>query len=224
MGSHAIPLKTTAPYPVHLRTAPALDHRNRLTVGFRWILAIPHLVIVGAPIGLALTWSRTPEGTVDYAWGAGAGVLGAVAAVCAMIAWFAIVFTGRSPEGLASLSAFYLRWHVRATAYVTLLRDEYPPFGDADYPVSVELPALVGERDRLSVALRPITIIPHIIVVWLLGLVWGVTTLVAWFVILFTGRYPRTLYDFGVGVLRWTTRVESYLLLLTDVYPPFTLD
>jgi hypothetical protein len=224
MGSHAIPLKTSAPYSVHVSLAPALEPRNRLTAAFRWILAIPHLLIVGAPIGLALTWSRTPEGGVDYAWGAGAGVLGAVAAVCALIAWFAIVFTGRSPEGLATLSAFYLRWHVRASAYVTLLRDEYPPFGDGEYAAAVELPMLTGERDRLSVALRPITVIPHILIVWLLGLAWGVTTLVAWFAILFTGRYPAALYEFAVGVLRWTTRVEAYLLLLTDDYPPFTLD
>jgi hypothetical protein len=224
MGSHAIPLKTTAPYPVHLRVAPRLDDRNRLTVGFRWILAIPHLLIVGAPIAVALTWSRTPEGATDYTWGAGAGVLGAVAAVCALISWFAIVFAGRAPEGLATLSAFYLRWHVRASAYVTLLRDEYPPFGDADYPVAIELPALVNPRDRLSVGLRPITAIPHVIIVWLLGAAWGVTTLVAWLAILVTGRYPKALYEFGIGVLRWTTRVEAYLLLLTDEYPPFTLD
>lgn len=224
MGSHAIPLKTTAPYPVHLRVLPQLKARNRLTSGFRWILAIPHLLIVGAPIAFALTWSRAPEGATDYTWGAGAGALGALAAVCALISWFAIVFGGRAPEGLTTLSAFYLRWHVRATAYVTLLRDEYPPFGDADYPVAVEFPALINPRDRLSVALRPITAIPHILIVWLLGVAWGVTTMVAWFAILITGRYPKALYEFGTGVLRWTTRVEAYLLLLTDEYPPFTLD
>ena len=60
--------------------------------------------------------------------------------------------------------------------------------------------------------------------IWLLGIAWVVTTLVAWFVILFTGRYPRSLYEFSLGALRWTTRVEAYLLLLTDEYPPFTLD
>jgi hypothetical protein len=60
--------------------------------------------------------------------------------------------------------------------------------------------------------------------VWLLGAAWGVTTLVAWLAILVTGRYPKALYEFGIGVLRWTTRVEAYLLLLTDEYPPFTLD
>jgi hypothetical protein len=151
-------------------------------------------------------------------------VLGAVAFVCAIIAWFAIVFTGRSPEGLWKLQTFYLRWRVRASAYVALLRDEYPPFGDAPYPVEVDIPVPLEPRDRLGVAFRPILAIPHLIVIWLLGIAWGVTSCIAWFAILFTGRYPRALYEFSLGALRWTTRVEAYLLLLTDDYPPFTLD
>jgi len=121
------------------------------------------------------------------------------------------------------LSAFYLRWRVRASAYIALLRDEYPPFGDAAYVAELDLPAVVGPRDRLTVAFRPILAIPHLLAIWAIGFAWAVTTIVAWFAILFTGRYPRTLYDFATGALRWTTRVEAYLLLLTDEYPPFSL-
>jgi len=160
---------------------------------------------------------------VNYSWGAGGGVLGAVAVVAAIIAWFAIVFTGSAPDGLTKLSAFYLRWRVRASAYVALLRDEYPPFGDGAYAAEVDLPAVVGPRDRSSVAFRPILVIPHLLAIWAIGFAWAVTTIVAWFAILFTGRYPRALYDFATGALRWTTRVEAYLLLLTDEYPPFSL-
>ena len=58
---------------------------------------------------------------------------------------------------------------------------------------------------------------------WFLGIAWGVVTLIAWFAILFTGEYPRGMYDFSAGVLRWSTRVEAYLLLLRDEYPPFAL-
>ena len=155
--------------------------------------------------------------------GAG-GALGAVADVCALIAWFAIVFTGSSAEGLTRLVRFYLRWRVRATAYIALLRDEYPPFGDEPYPADVDLPVVLEPRRRMSVAFRPILVIPQLVAVWLLGVAWWLATIVAWFAILFTGRYPRGLYDFGLGALRWTTRVEAYLLLLTDEYPPFSLE
>jgi hypothetical protein len=222
MGTQAIPLKPSALHPVRLHATTALTERNRLTTAFRPILAIPHLILVGGPIAAFFTWS-TNDGNVDRSWGA-SGVLGAVAFVCAIIAWFAIVFTGRSPEGLWKLQTFYLRWRVRASAYVALLRDEYPPFGDAPYPVEVDVPVPLEPRDRLTVAFRPILAIPHLLVIWLLGIAWGVTTLIAWFAILFTGRFPRALYEFSLGALRWTTRVEAYLLLLTDEYPPFTLD
>jgi hypothetical protein len=222
MGTHAIPLKSTATHPVRLHVTPALTGRDRLTTAFRPILAIPHLLLVGGPIAAFITWSSN-DGRADHSVGA-AGVLGAVAFVCALIAWFAIVFTGRAPDGLWRLSAFYLRWRVRSSAYVALLRDEYPPFGDAPYPAEVDLPLPLEPRNRLTVAFRPILALPQLLVVWLLGVAWGVVSIVAWFAILFTGRHPATLYEFSVGALRWTTRVEAYLLLLTDDYPPFTLD
>ena len=223
MNTHAIPLSSTTPHPVRLRVTPALDGRNRLTTAFRVILAIPHLILVGGPIAAFITWSGNESSRADHSIGAG-GILGAAAFVCAVLAWFAIVFTGRAPDGLARLSAFYLRWRVRSSAYVALLRDEYPPFGEAPYPVEVDLPVPLEPRDRLTVAFRPILALPHLVIVWLLGFAWGAITIFAWFAILFTGRYPAALYHLAVGALRWTTRVEAYLLLLTDAYPPFTLD
>jgi hypothetical protein len=222
MGTNAISFKPAALHPVRLRVVPDLTDRNRLTVAFRCILAIPHLLLVGGPIAAFITWSSN-DGGVQHSWGAG-GVLGAVAFVCAIIAWFAIVFTAEAPNGLWKLSAFYLRWRVRSSAYMALLRDEYPPFGDGEYPVEVDIPVPLEPRDRLGVAFRPILAIPHLIAVWALGLAWAVTIVIAWFAILFTGSYPRALYEFGLGVLRWTTRVEAYLLLLVDAYPPFTLE
>jgi hypothetical protein len=213
-----------APHPIDVKIEPALSDRNRLTAAFRLILAIPHLLLVGGPIALAISivWQPGDEGSTG--WGTGGGVLGAVAAIIALIAWFAIVFTGRFPAGLWNLAAFYLRWRVRAVAYLTLLRDEYPPFGDGPYPATLILPAPAGDRDRITVAFRLILALPQILAVWVLGFAWAVTTLIAWFSILFNGNFPARLYEFGAGVMRWSTRVEAYLLLLRDEYPPFSLD
>ena len=213
-----------AEYPVRLHIDRHTKNRNRLTTGFRLILALPHLLLVGGPVAIALSWGWSTETGTDYDWGAGGGVLGAVAAVCAVIAWFAIVFTGRHPAGLWDLGAYYLRWRARAASYIALLRDEYPPFGEGPYPAWLSLPRPLEPRNRLTVGFRIILAFPHILAVWLLGVAWCVTTVIAWFAILFTGDYPEGLYDFGLGVFRWNLRVEAYLLLLRDEYPPFSLD
>lgn len=211
-----------AAYPIDVTVAPQLKDRNRLTTAFRLILAIPHLILVGGPITLAMSMVWYPE--EQGGWGAGGGVLGAVAAVIAIIAWFAILFTGRYPKGLWALAAMYMRWRVRAIAYLTLLRDEYPPFGDGEYSATLTLPMPRGARDRVTVAFRIILVLPQLLVLWVLGIAWAVSTVIAWFAILFTGKFPASLYDFGVGVLRWSMRVEAYMLLLCDEYPPFSLD
>lgn len=208
-------------HPVDVIVAPALTSRNRLTCAFRPILAIPHLVIVGGPVAFALSWLGESQGE-HYDSSAGGGVLGAVAIVSAIIAWVAIVFGARFPEGLWRLTAYYMRWRVRAVAYLTMLRDEYPPFGDGTYPVALTLTQPAEPRDRFSIFFRIILALPHIVILWVLGIAWAITSIVAWFAILFTGAYPKTLYLFAVDVLRWSTRVEAYLLLLRDEYPPFS--
>ena len=215
-GAHA--------HPVSLSVDPALTERNRLTCAFRVILAIPHLVLVGGPVALALSFVFPSDADVGgMGWGGGGGVLGVVAMVAAMISWFAIVFTGRMPRGLWKLNAFYLRWRVRAAAYVALLRDDYPPFGDGPYPALLDLPRREAKRDRWPVGFRILLALPHLAMVWVLGIAWMLTSVLAWFAILLTGKYPRGLYDFAVGVLRWSTNVEAYLLLLHDEFPPFSL-
>ena len=127
MGTLATRLEHEAIHPVQVHVQPALDGRNRLTTAFRPILALPHLILVGGPVAAMLTWTWNSESGTRFEWG-GAGALGAVAAVVALIARFAILITGRHPEGLWSLAALYLRGRVRAVAYTALLRDEYPPF------------------------------------------------------------------------------------------------
>jgi hypothetical protein len=211
-----------ASYPVSVHVQPMLGNRNRLTTAFRFFLALPHLILVGGPIAIvnSMDWS-TDQGW-NFGYGSG-GVLSIVACVVTLIVWFAILFTGRHPEGLWKLVAYYLRWRVHAIAYITLLRDEYPPFGEGDYPaeLGLEMPHL--PRNRLTVFFRLFLALPHIIVLWLLSMAWALTTAIAWVVILFTGRYPEALYGFALGVLAWSVRVEAYVLLLRDEYPPFTL-
>jgi hypothetical protein len=206
---------------VNVSVQPVVGERNRLTVAFRIVLALPHLLLVGGPVAAALFWTWWSEEWLN--WAGGGGALGAVAGLAAAIAWFAILFTGRYPEGLRSLAALYLRWRIRAVAYTALLTDEYPPFGDGPYPTRLDIARPGLPRNRVSVAFRIILAIPHLLALWVLGAAWALTTLIAWFYILVRAHYPQGLYDFGVGVLRWNTRVEAYLLLLHDEYPPFSL-
>jgi len=190
--------------------------RNRVTTLFRLILAIPQLLIVG---GGTFAVQR-------YGGGAslGGGGLSSAAVGMAIVTWFAIIFASRHPRGLWDFSSYYMRWRVRVGAYMALFRDDYPPFGDEPYPTSYDV-AFPGDadRDRLSVGLRLIYLIPHAIVLLFLFIAWFVTSVIAWFAILFTGTYPEGLYEFGVGVMRWDVRVESYALLMRDEYPPFSL-
>lgn len=223
MSTLVTELHRASTHSVDVHVSQQAENRDRLTTAFRLVLAIPHLLLVGAPAAFVLSWSAGPDGRYNLEW-TGAGVLGAMAAVCALIAWFAILGTGRYPEGLRGLATMYLRWRVRAVAYTALLRDEYPPFGDAPYPAELVLEGPHVPPDRMTVAFRLILAIPHLLAVWVLGIAWFFTTIVAWFSILLAGRYPKGLYDFGVGVLRWNTRVEAYLLLLDDEYPPFSLE
>ena len=223
MSTLATPIANRSVHPVRVYVEPSIDRRNRLTTFFRLLLAIPHLLLVGGPLVAVGVLGWTAQDGLRYEIGAG-GVLGAVAGVVALISWFSILFTGRHPEGLRELTAYYLRWRLRAVAYTALLRDEYPPFGDLPYPTSLVLPPPEAKRDRLTVAFRLLLVIPHLLLLWVLGLAWFVTTVIAWYAILFTGRFPPSLHQFGTGVLRWNMRVEAYLLLMHDVYPPFSLE
>jgi Domain of unknown function (DUF4389) len=206
------------PYPVSIAIQPLLTNRNRLTTAFRLILAIPHALLVG---GIGLSYALGGDGARSF--GSETGLLGAVAALLAIISWFTILFTGQHIDGIRQMTAFYLRWRVRALAYLMLLEDQYPPFGEGPYPASIEIADPLGPRDRLTVGLRLLLAIPHFIVLAVLVLVWWLSAFVAWLLILFTGTYPRGLYEFGAGTLRWLLRVEAYILLMVDEYPPFSL-
>ncbi len=208
-------------YPVTITVTPPAGERNRLTTAFRLILAIPHLILVGG-VGLSFAFGERNGGLLSLS--GHDGLLGGVAVVLAIISWFTIVLGGEHITAIRQFTAFVMRWRTRAVAYVMLLVDPYPPFGDGEYPARYTLVDPTGPRDRVSVGFRLILAIPHLIVLFFLMIAWWVTSVIAWFSILITGRYPAGLYEFAVGTMRWLLRVESYLLLLVDEYPPFYFD
>jgi Domain of unknown function (DUF4389) len=197
------------PYPVRLDVERP-ESQSRLTnfpigVGMliRTILLIPHLIIV-------------------Y-------FLGILASILYFIAMFAILFTGSYPLGLYNIVAAYMRWTSNFTGYFLSLYDRYPPFsGDAQqYPLSFE--AVRPEHSSrilnfpiLGYLVRSVLDIPHIVILFFLGLIAIVVVFVAQFAILFKGSFPRGMHGFAAGYLRWNTRNNSYLLGLTDKYPPFS--
>lgn len=141
--------------------------------------------------------------------------------------WFAvllmIVFRVKYPRWWFDFLLPVTRLSARVGAYFLLLTDEYPSTTD-DQRVSLELDYPdVEELNRFLPLVKWLLALPHYVVLAVLWVLALLSTIVAWFAILFTGRYPRSLFDFVVGVMRWTLRVEAYaFLMLTDEYPPFS--
>ena len=182
-------------YPVDIRIDRLIANRDRVTVLFRGILAIPHMILVGgAGIGLNLAM----DGTFPKI-GSEGGLLGAVAGFLAVISWFTIVIAGEHIIGIRQFCMFVMRWRVRALAYLMLLEDAYPPFGDALYPATIEIADPPLPRDRLTVAVRLFLGIPHFIVLFFLIFGWTLATIAAWIVILITGRVSGWLYASASG-------------------------
>jgi Domain of unknown function (DUF4389) len=207
-------------YPVVVTVEPQYRGRDRLTVAVRLLLAIPHLIFVGS-VGLSFA---ARNGSRDFtSVGGETGLLGGIAWLLAIVSWFTIVISGVHINVVRRYTRFYLRWRVRALTYIMLLADRYPPFGDGAYPATLTI-VEPAARDRVSVGFRILLAIPHLIVLFFLVFAWWITSMVAWLLILFTGDYPQGLYDFGAGVLRWLIRVEVYMLLMVDEYPPFSFE
>ena len=165
-----------------------------------------------------------PHGIILY-------VYGILTNLVTLIAFFAILITGRYPLGLFNFVVGYYRWGARVTAYLSLMTDKYPPFStttamwqSAD-PVTLEV--LYPERlSRWRVLLKLFlgwlyVGIPHGFVLFFYGIAVLVVLFVAWWAILFTSRFPLGLFNFVVRYFRWSARVQVYLALLRDEYPPF---
>jgi len=215
-------MSTAALSPVRVRAElePGLSRWLWLV---KWFLAIPHIVVL------------------TFLWIAFVFV--------AVVAFFAILFTGRYPRGIFDFNVGVLRWHWRVAYYsfAAFGTDVYPPFTLADvpdYPVHLD----VAYPERLSRGLVLVKwwllAIPHYIIIgffagggsyvawqthntnlsWSGGGLIGLLSLIAIIVFAFTGRYPKSLFDFVLGMDRWVVRVVAYAALMTDKYPPFRLD
>jgi hypothetical protein len=188
-------------YPISYQADPALEGRNRLTSFFRYIVSIP--------------------------WQLVAAIYGFVAQIAAVIAWFAIVFTGRYPEGIYNFNAGYLRMYSRTYSFMHLMSDAWPPFGGdeaPEYPVRIGVAPPLDDYSRLKTGFRLIIGIPVMLLAIVQALILYVCAIIAWFAILFTGKLPEGLFNPMRSALAYLTRGTGYFLLLTEDYPPFSYE
>ncbi|MEP7241071.1 MAG: DUF4389 domain-containing protein [Devosia sp.] len=194
------------------------DKLDRLTTLLRIIWAIPILVILGL---------LNNGGTVHYVSQAGKTVTetgGGAAAGLFLATVLMLLFRQRYPRWWFDFAVELARFGARVSTYLFLMTDVYPSTEEAqsvhlevDYPDAMAL-------NRWLPLVKWLLAIPHYIVLVVLGVLAIIATIIAWFAILITGRYPRGLFDFVVGVGRWSARVWAYaFLLVTDDYPPFSL-
>jgi hypothetical protein len=185
-----------AQHPIRLSVTDDLQ-RNRLTVFFRLILAIPHLIWVAL-------W-----GLITYlAW---------------IVGWFAALFMGRLPDGLHRFTAGFLRYSTHVSAYTLLIADPFPAFGGkAGYPIDLEVDP-PERQNRLTVFFRVILAIPALILAYLLRYISNLLAFFSWCIALVLGRVPEGLRNFAAFALRYETQTYAYILLLTQRYPNFNV-
>jgi hypothetical protein len=190
---------------------------DRLSTAFRIIAAIPILIVLGAIGGGWGSWGGAGNGEMVAAGGGG---------ILFFPTLLMILFRQKYPRWWYDWNLELLRFQNRVGVYLGLLDDRYPST-DERQSVSLEFPYPDAKQglNRWLPLVKWLLAIPHYVVLVFLGLAAVVCVILAWFAILFTGRYPRGLFDFVVGVMRWGNRVVGYaFILVTDEYPPFRLD
>jgi hypothetical protein len=180
-------------HPVGLIVEDDLE-RNRLTVFFRLLLAIPQIVVVAL-------WAF-------------------VAYLVVIIAWFAALITGRVPDGLHTFLARFLRATTHVNAYVLLLADPWPPFTgeQGTYPVDLRVDG-PEKQNRLTVFFRTLLAIPALLLSYVFGLVNRLVAFLGWFICLFTGRMNEGMRDVSAWMLRYEIQTYAYVMLVTGKYP-----
>jgi Domain of unknown function (DUF4389) len=206
-----------AGYPVQLTVEYPDRDLDRLTTAFRIIVAIPILVVLAAVSG----GNETTFEAGRQSWRVAAGAGGLVFFGPLLM----IVFRQKYPRWWFDWNRELLRFENRVAVYLALMDDRYPST-DEQQGVALEFPYPDARSalNRWLPLVKWLLAIPHYIVLAFLWLGALVAVIIAWFAILFTGRYPRGLFDYVLGVFRWTNRVAAYaFVLVTDSYPPFRL-
>jgi hypothetical protein len=196
------------------------DKLDRFTTFFRFIWIIPIGIILSL-LSAVGSWTVVTETGETISRSTGGIAAGLFAATMLMI-----VFRERYPRWWFDFAREFARFTARVVAYFFLLTDQYPSTVDEQsVHLEIDYPDVEQDLNRWLPLVKWLLVIPHLFVLFALGLVAIVMVVIAWFAILFTGRYPRGLFDYVVGVFRWGLRVEAYaLLLVTDQYPPFSLN
>ena len=194
--------KTSTAYPISLSIDYPDRKLNRLTTFFRIFMLIPMYILFALLAGSVYT-----------------------AGIVFIPIVLMLLFRQKYPKWWFDWNLALTRFNTRVSAYIMLLRDEYPST-DEEQAVHIDIPYPNAKEElkRWLPLVKWIMAIPHYIVLIFLQIAAAVVVIIAWFAILFTGRYPRSLFDFIVGVFRWALRVSAYAFLLTtDRYPPFRL-
>jgi hypothetical protein len=203
-------------YPVQFSVEYPDRPLNRLTTFFRLFTAIPILIVLGAVAGGTWQWSANGSTTAVAAGAGGILIFGPLVM---------ILFRQKYPRWWFDWNLELQRFANRVTVYLSLMDDRYPATDDHQ---SVRLnylyPDVAQDLNRWLPLVKWLLAIPHYIVLFFLEIAAIAVVIVAWFAILFTGAYPRGLFDFVEGVIRWHNRVIGYsVTLVTDEYPPFRL-
>ena len=207
------------PYPVQF-SVDYPETSNRLSVLLRIILVLPIAVVIGV-VGGASTWF-TGDAEADRF--ISANLVPFIAGGWLFLGpLLMILFRKKYPKWWFDWNLGLARFQARVTAFLLLLRDEYPSTDEEQsVHLTIEYPNAVTDLNRFLPLIKWLLAIPHYILVIVLSIMATIVTIVAWFLILILGRYPQGMFNFVVGVLRWDYRVGAYALLLTtDRYPPF---
>ena len=184
------------PYPVTFEM-DFVERRSRAKTFFRGLLAFPHLLF--------------------------AGVYAFAFVVVYVLAWLALMFTGRWPAGLYAFAGGFLRYTARLAAYLNYAVDAYPPFSgapDDNYPVRVDIAPPLAHYSRLKVFFRGLYAVLAMIIRYALSIVLAFVAFLSWFAIMFTGRQPASLHNAMHFALSYTVRADALLFLITESYPP----
>lgn len=189
-------------YPASVTVQPSERVANWRPL-VHWIMLIPHFVILA--------------------------VFHVVAWALALLTMLVVLFTGKLPAGIASFQVMYIRYYTRVLSYVHIIHDQYPPFefpsseeDPGGLPVAVNVAVEPGNRNRLAALFRPIYGLPQIVFVTVYSYLVVAVVTVAYFIILFTGRWPAGMRNFVIGFYRVHARYLTFIYMLTDKYPPFS--